>query len=56
MNTKNLSAQRLGANKERTAILAHVRRLAKKGALNAKELIAWLLGRNERYNKRTGGL
>lgn len=60
MNTHNLSAQRLGANKERTAILAKVRREVKhsqdKSSIDGLMLIQWLLGRNERYGKQKGGL
>ena len=52
-----------GANAERTAILAKVRRMVKtKPAdvdavyINGTELIAWLLRRNERYKANPGGL
>ena len=48
-----------GANKERTAILAKVRRMHRnelRGDPALEDLIAWLLQRNERYNKRKGGL
>ena len=47
-----------GANKERTAILARLRRLRKtKGAhYGIEALEAWILLRNERYAKRKGGL
>ena len=54
-----------GANKERTAILAYVRReraqLVKQGASESTldqwdGLIQWLLNRNERYNVQPGGL
>ena len=44
-----------GANKERTATIAKVRRLLKTGG-SLKDLIPWLLTRNERYSKRKGGL
>lgn len=44
-----------GANAERTAILAHLRRLLKKASAT-DILIAWMLQRNERYNARSGGL
>ena len=51
-----------GANDERTAILAKVRR-AKKGnsdlstaKLMLDDLEKWLLQRNERYRKNPGGL
>jgi hypothetical protein len=49
-----------GANKERTAILAKVRREVKHSAdkcsIDGPMLIQWLLGRNERYGKKKGGL
>lgn len=47
-----------GANKERTAILAKVRRMNEGcgGVRELEELESWLLQRNERYNKRKGGL
>ncbi len=54
-----------GANKERTSILAHIRRerarLINAGAAQSvidhcDELIAWLLDRDERYNSAPGGL
>ena len=57
-----------GANDERTAILAKVRRMVtpywtRKAhppeidvMINGTELIKFLLQRNERYNKRKGGL
>ena len=53
MTTK--SAMLKGAAMERKAILAKVRRLIRQcGGLI--ELVAWLLTRHERYNKRKGGL
>ncbi len=52
-----------GANDERTAVLARVRRMVKGQPdgvdsvyINGTELIAWLLKRNERYRKNPGGL
>lgn len=51
-----------GANDERTAVLAHVRRKVGKQPkdtrvmIDGTELVSWLLGRNERYKKRNGGL
>ena len=50
-----------GANDERTAILAKVRRLSKSEnsveSLNVLDvLVEWLLSRNERYKKNPGGL
>jgi hypothetical protein len=51
-----------GANDERTAILAKVRRMVGEQpedtvvAVNGTALIQWLLQRNERYKKRNGGL
>ena len=63
MRTKVKSAE-WGANKERTAILAKVRRMLSKndprGAckmfIDGEALETWLLQRNERYQKRKGGL
>lgn len=56
IDTKNA-----GANAERTAILAHVRKLNRKYENSVPEdallkLIEWLLLRNERYNAKAGGL
>lgn len=49
--------RRKGANAERRAILAKVRReIRKLGYLNSKELLEWLLSRVARYSKRAGGL
>jgi hypothetical protein len=48
-----------GANDERTAILAKIRRMRgfQRGKwLVRRSLINWLLQRNERYKKRKGGL
>jgi len=54
-----------GANEERSAILAKVRRLKKYWAMGEDHRSAldrlidfekWLLRRNERYDARTGGL
>lgn len=52
-----------GANDERTAILAKVRRERKKAEKEnpwimsgMRQFEAWLLQRNERYKKRNGGL
>jgi len=47
-----------GANAERTAIIAKVRRELKKcdGLGIPANLIDWLLARDTRYNKRPGGL
>lgn len=53
-----------GANDERTAILAHLRRLLRRAERTTDsprmillaELIGWLQHRNERYNARTRGL
>lgn len=50
-----------GANAERSAILAHVRRLIKNsgdGVVKCvlSSLSQWLGQRNERYQKRRGGL
>jgi intergrase/recombinase len=52
-----------GANDERTAILAKVRRMVKTQPtdgtdvyINGTELVKWLLQRNERYKKNPGGL
>lgn len=51
-----------GANAERTAILAHVRRKVGKQPkdthvmIDGTDLVKWLLGRNERYKKNPGGL
>lgn len=53
-----------GANDERTAILAKVRRMIGQVYIQEegssirlfKTLEAWLLGRNERYKKKQGGL
>ena len=56
-----------GANKERTAILAKVRRMVRElkevpahhfeeAEDILKDLLTWLLQRNERYQKRKGGL
>jgi len=51
----NKSAMLKGAAMERKAVLAKVRRLIRQcGGLI--ELVAWLLSRHERYNKRKGGL
>jgi hypothetical protein len=41
-----------GANAERTAILAHVRRARPRD----ERLIAWLLSRDLRYNKKDRGV
>ncbi len=50
-----------GANDERTSIIAKVRRVIKKlrcgpAQEELETLLEWLLTRNERYNKRKGGL
>jgi hypothetical protein len=49
-----------GANAERTAILAKIRRMKYSAGTDAsfmkEHLIRWMLERNERYNKRAGGL
>lgn len=50
-----------GANKERTAILAKIRKMMKAGGDYTPteilmQLESWILSRNERYNKRKGGL
>ena len=51
-----------GANDERTAILAKVRRMVKEQTadtevmISGTHLVKWLLGRNERYKKNPGGL
>jgi len=47
----------LGARLERKAVLAHYRRILKRGVivLTANE-IAWLLKRQQRYDKKPGGL
>ena len=47
-----------GANKERTAILAKIRRMKKQDTCDDAlcGLEAWLLLRNERYQKKRGGL
>ena len=50
-----------GANAERTAILAKVRRMPiymvnLRQCISKGALIEFLLERNERYNKRKGGL
>ena len=48
----------LGANKERTAWLAKLRRLRATGAtdVDIQSLIEWGLGRSARYTKRPGTL
>lgn len=54
-----LKTYHAGANDERTAILAKVRRMQKSataGQLALKTLESWLLLRNERYKKNPGGL
>ena len=46
-----------GANDERTAILAKVRRMVKANVVFPfRDLEHWLLQRNERYRKNPGGL
>ncbi len=53
-----------GANRERSAIIAKLRRMMRDTPPNtygsklipADYLLRWLLGRNERYGKRRGGL
>lgn len=46
-----------GANKERTSILAKIRRMKKESNIFLiEELEKWILQRNERFNKRKGGL
>jgi hypothetical protein len=53
-----------GANRERTAIIAKLRRMMRDSPPNtygsklipADYLLRWLLGRNERYGKKKGGL
>ncbi len=49
-----------GANDERSAIIAKVRRSLRQVAygvqLDGRTFLEWLLNRNERYNKRKGGL
>lgn len=50
-----------GANVERGAILAHVRRLLNTNfdddtRKELKNLIQWILKRDERYKKKKGGL
>lgn len=46
-----------GANDERTAILAKLRRMIRDGSiLPIRDLEDWLLKRNERYKKNPGGL
>lgn len=54
MKTKTYSA---GANDERTAIIAKVRRMTKKSiVIDGQKLLDWLLTRDERCNKRKGGI
>ena len=56
-NTRNQ-----GANDERTATLAHFRRLKRQATNEGRRdwidqrLIRWALRRNERYNRKAGGL
>lgn len=46
-----------GAYDERRAVLAKLRRLAKKDSyFNIDDLIKWILARGERYDKAVGGL
>ena len=46
-----------GANEERSAILAKVRRMKKQEPCNPLLVLEeWLLQRNERYDAKTGGL
>lgn len=58
--TKKLRTPNAGSNAERTAWLAALRRDLKTAspivAAYIREKIGWGLGRNERNNKRTGGL
>lgn len=54
MKTKTYTA---GANAERTAILAHVRRINKgTPCFHLITLVGWLLKRAERCNRKKGGL
>lgn len=50
--------QRIGANKERKAVLAKVRRMKAVcgGIISGGDLVEWLLQRVNRYNKKAGGL
>lgn len=50
-----------GANAERDSIKAHIRRLlrgmrSEGGRCALESLFKWILKRDERYNKRAGGL
>jgi len=49
-----------GAQAERKAWMAHIRKLSKKLGLHSQEyfmpLVYWGIGRVERYKKRKGGL
>ena len=50
-NTKNQ-----GANDERTAHIAKVRRMIRTGKGTLHTLLAWLLARAKRYNQKPRGL
>lgn len=46
-----------GANDERTAVLAKIRRMIREGTIvPIRDLETWILQRNERYKKNPGGL
>jgi hypothetical protein len=58
MRKQRAQTPNLGANAERTAILAKIRRMKKEyeRIILLEELEDWILQRNERYNARKGGL
>lgn len=60
MKTKPKPTYNEGANDERDAILAHIRRLHSHFGTEEwrvkERLIKWLLGRAKRYNAAKGGL
>ena len=47
-----------GANAERQAILSHIRRVYKRGSIfnTLDNMVVWIKGRSERYQKKPGGL
>lgn len=56
MKSKTYTA---GANAEQTAIIAKLRRelkLADSYAVNGENLMLWLLNRDDRYNRKKGGV
>ena len=57
MKKKTHTSYTDGANDDRAATLAHLRRLFKVSSfVDIRVLIDWLHGRPPRYNKRKGGV